>query len=113
MLNPSLKELGLTAKNRNIKGYESMSKEKLLRIIINNKRDKRALLNQKKKKPEKAFVSQKQIVFLNLKVKKLKKVSTSQQKNLPKSKIKKIKKILYDSKINGNIKIEDIKNSSL
>ena len=42
-----------------------MSKDKLLRIIINNKRDKRALLNQKKKKPKKAFVSQKQIVFLN------------------------------------------------
>ena len=90
-----------------------MSKDKLLRIIINNTRDKRALLNQKKKKPEKAFVSRKQIVFLNLKVKKLKKVLTSQQKNLPKSKIKKIKKILYDSKINGNIKIEDIKKSSL
>ena len=36
MLNLSLKELRLIAKNRNINGYKRMPKDKLLRIIINN-----------------------------------------------------------------------------
>ena len=42
---------------------------------------------------------------------KLRKISTTQQKKtFLKSKIKKVRKILYDSKINGNRKIEEIKN---
>ena len=36
MLNLSLKELRLIAKNRNINGYKSMPKDKLLGIINNN-----------------------------------------------------------------------------
>ena len=36
MLNLSLKELRLIAKNRNINGYKSMPKDKLLRIINTN-----------------------------------------------------------------------------
>ena len=33
MLNLSLKELKLVAKNRGIKGYKSMSKNKLIRML--------------------------------------------------------------------------------
>ena len=49
MLNLSLKELRLIAKNRNINGYESMSEDKSLRII-NNKRDRKSLLKIKKRR---------------------------------------------------------------
>ena len=69
MLNLSLKELRLIAKNRNINGYESMSKDALLRII-NNKRDRKSLLKSKKKKPKEVFIGQQEIVFLNKKEKK-------------------------------------------
>ena len=41
-LNVPLKELRLIAKNRNIKGYESMCKDKLLRIINNKKGDRKS-----------------------------------------------------------------------
>ena len=57
MQNLSQKELRLIAKNRNICGYKSMLKDKLLRIINNNERD-RVFLNQQKKKPIKVFISQ-------------------------------------------------------
>ena len=42
MLNLSLKELRLIAKNRSINGYKTMTKDKLLKII-NNKKDKKSL----------------------------------------------------------------------
>ena len=57
MQNLSQKELRLIAKNRNICGYKSILKDKLLRIINNNERD-RVFLNQQKKKPIKVFISQ-------------------------------------------------------
>ena len=40
MKNLSLKELRGTAKSRNIDGYKSMPKNKLLRIINNNNKKK-------------------------------------------------------------------------
>ena len=49
MLNLSLKELRLIAKNRNINGYKSMHKDKLFRIISeNNKKDRKSLFKSKK-----------------------------------------------------------------
>ena len=62
MQNLSRKELRLIAKNRNICGYKSMPKEKLLRIINNNERDKKSLFKSKKKKPKKVFISQQKII---------------------------------------------------
>ena len=69
MLNLSLKELRLIAKNRNTNVYKSIPKDKLLRIINNNKRDRKSLF---------------------------------------KSKIEEVRKILHDSKIDGNRQIEEI-----
>ena len=61
MQNLSQKELRLIANNRNISGYKSMSKDKLLRIINNNEREtERVFLNQ-----QQVFTSQQEIVFLN------------------------------------------------
>ena len=40
--------LTLIAKNRKINGYKSMPKDKLLRIINNNKGNRKSLLNKKK-----------------------------------------------------------------
>ena len=65
MLNLSLKELRLIAKNRNIKCYEIMPKDKLLKQLLIIRETKRVFLNQKKKKPKKVFTSQQEIVFLN------------------------------------------------
>ena len=48
------KKTEINCKNRIINGCESMSKDKLLRII-NNKRDRKSFLNQKKKKPKKSL----------------------------------------------------------
>ena len=56
MLNLTLKELRLIAKNRNINDYESMPKDK---------RDKKSLFNSKKRKPTKVFISQQETLFLN------------------------------------------------
>ena len=53
MQNLSLKELTL------------ICRKILLRIINDNKGDKKSFLNQKKKKPKKVFISQQEIVFLN------------------------------------------------
>ena len=55
MQNLSLKELILIAKNRDINGYESMPKDKLLRIINNNKRDRKSLLKSKKEETKKSL----------------------------------------------------------
>ena len=60
MQNPSQKELRLTAKNRNIWGYKSMPKYKLLRIINNNEGDRKNLLKSKN-----FFISQQKLTFLN------------------------------------------------
>ena len=57
--------LTLIAKNRKINGYKSMPKDKLLRIINNNKRDRKSLFNSKKKETKEVFISQQEIVFLN------------------------------------------------
>ena len=66
MLNLSLKELRLIAKNRNINGYESMPKDKLLTITNNNnKGDRKSLLKSKKEETKKIFISQQEVVFLN------------------------------------------------
>ena len=68
MLNLSLKELRLIAKNRNINGYESMPKDKLLAITNNNnnnKGDRKSLLKSKKEETKKIFISQQEVVFLN------------------------------------------------
>ena len=54
MLNLSLKELKLVAKNRNINGYKSMPKYKLLRIINNNKRHRKNLFKSKKEETKKS-----------------------------------------------------------
>ena len=55
MLNLSLKELGLIAKYRNINGYKSMCKDKLLKIINNNKGDRKGLFKSKKKELKKSL----------------------------------------------------------
>ena len=47
MLNLSLKELRLIAKNININGYKSMPEDKLLGIINNKKRDGKSLFKSK------------------------------------------------------------------
>ena len=55
----------LIAKNRNINDYESMSKDKLSRIIINNKRDRKTRFKSKKEETKKVFMTQKEIGSLN------------------------------------------------
>ena len=70
MVNLSLKELRLIAKNRNISGYKSIPKDKLLGIISNKynnntKETERVFLNNKKKKPREVFKSQQEIVLLS------------------------------------------------
>ena len=55
MLNLSLKELRLIARNRNINGYKSMPKDKLLRIINNNKRGRKSLFKLKKEENKKSL----------------------------------------------------------
>ena len=55
MLNLLLNELKLIARNRRIKGYESMSKDKLINIInasVIEKETERIFLNQWEKKSE-------------------------------------------------------------
>ena len=61
MLNLLLNELKLIARNRRIKGYESMSKDKLINIInasVIEKETERIFLNQWEKKSEETFLSQ-------------------------------------------------------
>ena len=48
ILDPSLKEWRLIAKNININGYKSMPKDKLLGIIDNNRGDRKSLLKKKR-----------------------------------------------------------------
>ena len=66
MLHFSLKELRSIAKNRNIDGYKSMPKEKLLRIIYsNNKKNRYSTFKSKRGEIKKVFLNQQEIVFLN------------------------------------------------
>ena len=51
----SRKELRLIAKNRNICAYKSMPKDKLLRIINNNERDRKSLFKSKKEETKKGL----------------------------------------------------------
>ena len=55
MQNVSQKELRLIAKNRNISGYKSMHKDKLLRMINNNEGDRMSLFKLKKEETEKGL----------------------------------------------------------
>ena len=55
ILNLSLKKLKLIAKNRNTNGCESMPKEKLLRIIDNNKNDRKSLFKLKNEETKKSL----------------------------------------------------------
>ena len=43
------------AKNRNICGYKSMPKDKLIRIINNNERDRKSLFKSKKEETKKGL----------------------------------------------------------
>ena len=54
MQNLSQKELRLIAKNRNISGYKSIPKDKLLRII-NNEGDRKSLFKSKKEETKKGL----------------------------------------------------------
>ena len=65
MLNLPLKKLRLIAEYRNIDGYKSMPKDKLLRILNDNKGDRKSLFKSKKGKQKKVFISQQEIVSLN------------------------------------------------
>ena len=113
MENLSLKELRYIAKNRNINGYKSMPKDKLLRIIVknnnndnnNNKGDRKSLFKSKKglyKLPTDSL--------FKLEREKIKKsLYKPGRKNLFKSKTEEIKEFLHDPIINRNEKIEEIK----
>ena len=116
MQNLSQKELRYIGKNRNITGYKSMPKDKLLRIIDNNNNnndddddddrgDRKSLFKQKKGlyKPTRKNL-------FKLKREKIKKsLYKSARKNLFKSKIDEIKEILHDPITNRDEKIEEIK----
>ena len=58
MQNLSQNELRLIAKTRNICGYKSMPKDKLLRIINNNVGDRKSLLKSKKEEAKKIVMTQ-------------------------------------------------------
>ena len=49
------KQLRLIAENRNISGYKSMPKDKLLRIINNNEGDRKSPLKSKKEETKKGL----------------------------------------------------------
>ena len=55
MQNLSRKELRLIAKKTNICGYKSMAKDKLLRILNNNERDRKSFFKSKKEETKKAL----------------------------------------------------------
>ena len=111
MLNLSLKELRLIAKNRNINGYEILPDDKLLRIIHNNHNgDGKSTFKSKKKETKNILYKPTKNNLFKLKREKIKKsLHKPSKKNIFKSKIVEIRKILHDSKINRNRKIEEIK----
>ena len=55
MQNLSRKQLRLMAKNRNICGYKSMLKDKLIRVINNNERNRKSLFKSKKEETKKGL----------------------------------------------------------
>ena len=60
MLNLSLKEMRLIAGNRNINGYKSMPKDKLLRIINSKKgRQKESSQIKKRRNQKESFIANK------------------------------------------------------
>ena len=65
MLNLSLKESRLIAKNRNIKGCKSMSKDELLNIIHNKQRNRKNLFKPKREEIKKVFIIEQEKVCLN------------------------------------------------
>ena len=73
MLNLSLKELRLITKNISINGYESMSKDKLLGEINNNKRDRNSLFKSKKEETKKSFFKPTRKSLFKFKKEKIKK----------------------------------------
>ena len=110
MLNLSLRELRLIAKNRNINGYESMSKDKLLRINNNKKGDRKNDLKLKKEETRKSISKPTRNSLFKLKREEIKKsLYKSARKNLFKSKIVEIKENFYDPIINRDEMIEEIK----
>ena len=111
---PSIKmeNLSLKEPKRNISGYKSMPKDKLLGIINNNnnKGDRKSLFKLKKEETKKSLYKPTRNSLFKLKREKVKKnLNKPAKKNLYKLKIKKVRKILYESKLNENIKIEKIK----
>ena len=113
MLNQSLKELRLIAENRNMNGYQSMPKDKLLRIIT--KGDRKSLFLIKKKEIKKSFYQPTRNNFFKWKREKTKKnLKNPAKHNSFKSKIKEIKEILRELIIDRNeiddIIIKDIRN---
>ena len=100
MLSLPLKVLRSAAKNRNIDGYKSMPKDKLLRIINNNKKKIRNSIFKLKKRGNKKSMNQQ---------KRLKRVFTCQHKKKPfRAKIKEIIYFRYDLKIKRNRMIKEI-----
>ena len=93
MLSLSLNELKPIAKSRHIKGYKSMSKEKLLSALKESKsaESKKNFDDERLRKIRKGF---KVLRFLKLKLKEIRRnlYEIETRKNLSKSKIKKIKK---------------------
>ena len=87
MLNLSLQELRLIARNINTNGYQSMPTDKLLRIANNKKGDRKSLFISKERRNQKkvvisqlgmVFTSQQKSIFLDQKKKKSKKFFMTQ-----------------------------------
>ena len=88
ILNLSLREIRSIAKNRNIKGYKSMPKDKLLRIINNNKGDGKSPFKLKKEEIKRSLYKPTRNSLFKLKREKIKKgLYKAAKKNLFKSKI--------------------------
>ena len=113
MQNLSRKELRLIAKNRNICGYKSMPKNKLLGIINNNERGKKSPFKSKKEETKKGLYkptkNNKKDIFKSKRKEIKKSLMKPSKKKILKSVIKEIKEIIYDPIINRDEKIEEIK----
>ena len=98
MLNLSLQELRLIARNINTNGYQSMPTDKLLRIANNKKGDRKSLFISKERRNQKKSGYKPTGNGLY----------KSTKKYLFRSKKEEIKEILYDSIINRDEKIKEI-----
>ena len=74
ILNLSLNELKLVAKNRNINDYKSRLKDKLLKTTDNNKRDRESLFKSKKEETTKSLYQPTRKSLFKLKRGKIKKI---------------------------------------